>query len=174
MPVCPSCQGAVPLAAPTCTRCGHDFILGRRLDGWLPSDARIRRRNLMLGALSALLALGVVVAIATLSPGAPPPAGVPCERWLRALQPSVAERLADGAAVPSCSNNVDADPQCWRSVGIDPSDLPEPVSARIRLLAEGAGFALECRADEDGDGEDALWRANAMVTAVRVTRSDVR
>lgn len=171
---CPECRALLPAGAPACRKCGYDLILGRKPEGWLPPDARVRRRVALIGAVIGVSCVGIAAAISQLVPESPPSGGPPCQEAILALRPSIAAAFARGAPIPACRNAADEPPDCWAPLGVAAGELPDTRRARVRLRPSAGGFELECRTDDDGDGVDGVWKANHDVEIVRISPAGVR
>ena len=165
---CPQCNAGVVPGQMACGRCGYDFIKGANPGEWVSEDASRRRVQMIgLGTGVAVLVGGLVGFLVVREP--PPPPVEPCLVAVESLRATVAAAADSGVTIPSCPDTPPGSVSCWAPVGLTLTKMPHAPGERYRLTATASGFDIECRVDQDKDGEDALYRATKDVAVVRIT-----
>ena len=170
---CPECEARVLPGDVACSRCGFDFIAGRKLR----SGGARRWRWVALGSVVVSLSLSLVL---WFGDEPDPTAGedrskvVPCETLLNELAPMLVAATEQGLQIPSCPRGDVSSLRCLGPLGIREGRLPSVEGLALALQPTDSGFGISCWSDLDEDGEFALYRATHRVKAVRISGPEVR
>lgn len=171
---CPSCSSQVLPGEVNCRRCGYDFILGKKPEDWNPIDQARRQRTFILSAAAAVLVIVGASVVLFLAPGGDEDQGVsdPCLVALAAMQPVVVSALDRGNPVPTCEPTPPGPADCWTRVGVKIAQHAQDGLA-FSLRPGSSGFEMQCLVDADGNGEHAIYKANAVIDGVKISGSEV-
>ena len=86
----------------------------------------------------------------------------------------IASAHSRGNRIPRCGTTPPGPIACWDPVDVGSSHMPTTPSMSLVLEPTRSGFELQCRADLDGDGKDALYEANLHIDGVRISPAGVR
>lgn len=157
----------------SCAGCGFDLILGRKL-GTRPGRSTPTKVALLVGVVVAaalcLRLLGFTGSGGDDESGG----GHPCETLLSELRPLLLELVATGAAIPDCSTRAPQAADCWGPLAGPWTDGPSGAGLHLDLSPTDAGFDLNCRADLDADGEEAMFRTTVDVLPLALSGEGVR
>jgi hypothetical protein len=172
---CPSCQNPVFPGDVACRKCGYDFILGKHPKEFKSGEERQRMLAVAGAGVAALLLVAGVVWLYAGGGGEDAPAEThPCVDALGELQPLVQAAAQRGNPIPDCADTPPAPVDCWDRAGVAATRFPTDGRLRFRLTRTKAGFDIECRTDGDGDGIDAIWKANEQVPGVKISEAGTR
>lgn len=173
---CPSCSSQVLPGEVNCRRCGFDFILGKKPEDWNPIDQARRQRTLVLSALAGVLLITGIVVVLVVAPGgddADTAPADPCLVALSAMQPVINAAVERGNPVPRCEETPPGAADCWTAVDLKVEQYAS-AGVSFTLRPGGSGFELQCLVDADGDGQKAVYKANAVIDGVKISDSAIK